>query len=363
MTELRLPSSIPGDELLNTLTQLTEAVSVSGNEAAVRQIVASAVKPHADEIVVDAMGNLLVLRHGSGGSRPRVMVAAHMDEVGLIVTGYDDGGFLRFKPVGGISKRALPGSKVWLGRDRLPGLIGIPPVHLLSGKEQTQQPKISDLRIDIGASSKTAAEDQIRLGEQASFATFLHRQGQMIWAKALDDRLGVAMLIELVRSPPAQIDLLAAFTVQEEIGARGAATAAYRLEPDLAVAIDCTPARDFPTWEGEENPRYNARMGHGPAIYVMDGKTIADQRWVQHLKDSAQAHHIPYQIRQPGKGGTDSSAIHLSREGIPSVSLSVPGRHLHGPAGLIHIGDWRACVRLLYAALSNVASSSLWEGD
>jgi endoglucanase len=288
------------------------------------------------------------------------MVAAHMDEVGMMVSGYDDAGYLRFKPVGGISKRALAGSRVWLGADKIPGLIGTPPVHLLSQKEQGQEPKIKDLRIDIGASSKGQAQERIRLGEQATFATHMHRQDRVIWAKALDDRLGVAMLIELVLDPPPEIDLLAAFTVQEEIGARGAATAAYRLNPDLALAIDCTPARDFPTWDREENPSYNARIGRGPAIYITDGRMIADRRWTQHLIATAEAHQICYQIRQPGRGGTDSSAMHLSRGGIPSASLSVPGRHLHGPAGLIDTGDWRACMRLLYAALSELASSSLW---
>lgn len=354
-----LPPDEPPPDLLELLAQLTEAVAVSGNEGAVREIVAGKLRDHAERVEVDAMGNLLAMRAGSGDRRPRVMVSAHMDEAGLMVSAIDKSGFLRFKTVGGLAEQTLGGEHVWLGVERRPGVIGLPPVHLLSEEDRGRKLRVEDLRIDIGASSKEDAEEVIHLGEQVTFATPLRRQGPAIWAKALDDRLGVAMLIELFLRPPPGIDLLAAFTVQEEVGLRGAQAAAYHVNPDIGLALDCAPARDFPTWEGEENDRYTTRLRKGPAIYVMDGRTIADRRWVDLLTRSAEEHGLPHQVRQPVSGGTDAGAIHLSRAGIPSVSLSVPARHLHGPAGLIDIGDWRACVRLLYASLASLPTSNL----
>ena len=184
--------------------------------------------------------------------------------------------------------------------------------------------------------------------------------------KALDDRIGVASLIELLRHAPPNIDLLAAFTVQEEVGLRGAQVAAYAFDPDLALVLDCTPARDLPTWESDssqntfhENTHYNTRLGAGPAIYIADGSTIHDPRLVRHLIDTAEALHIPYQIRQPGGGGTDAGAVHKQRSGIPSVSMSVPGRYIHTPATIVHLEDWKNSLRLAHAALSRLTPALL----
>jgi putative aminopeptidase FrvX len=363
VTHNPLPPTSPTPDLLDLLTQLTEAVAVSGSEAAVREIVAAKLRPHTEHLEIDALGNLLAIRTGRGNQRPRVMVCAHMDEVGLMISAIDKSGFLRFKPVGGVARHMLPGARVWLGADRLPGVIGLPPVHLLSDEDRRREVKVEDLRIDIGAASKEQAEEKVRVGEQVVFATRMRQQGGTIWAKALDDRLGVAMLMELFLNPPPGIDLLAAFTVQEEVGLRGAQAAAYSLNPHVGMALDCAPARDFPTWDGGENLHYTTQLRQGPALYVMDGYTIADQRWLDLLARSAQEHQIQYQVRQPLSGGTDAGAIHLARGGIPSVSISVPARHLHGPVGLIDIADWRACARLLYASLANLPASDLWHAE
>jgi endoglucanase len=179
----------------------------------------------------------------------------------------------------------------------------------------------------------------------------------------LDDRLGVATLIELVsqftRNPPENFDLLAAFTVQEEIGLRGAQVAAYALDPDLAIVLDCTPANDLPTWDGglpgSENDRYNTRLGAGPAVYIADRATLSDPRLVKHLVETAAELGIPFQFRQPGGGGTDAGAIHKQRAGIPSVSISVPGRYLHTAAAMVRRTDWQNSLALVSAALARLS--------
>ena len=362
MATQSIPSTRVNRRHLRLLQQLTETVAVSGNEGPVRQIVRDQVEPLADEIRVDALGNLLVTRRGSGRNRMRVMLAAHMDEVGLIIVAIDKDGYLRFDRVGGIDTRQLLGKPVWVGPDRIPGVIGAKPIHLTTSEERKRTPKLDTLRIDIGSDSKETTLKSIKPGMWASFATTFLRLGPTIRAKALDDRLGVASLIELVREPPSGIDLLAAFTVQEEVGLRGARVAAHALDPDVAIAIDCTPANDLPTWNGEENVSYNTRLGAGPAIYAADRATIGDPRLLRLLVETAETEGIPYQIRQPGGGGTDAGAIHLAREGIPSISVSVPGRHLHTAASIASLADWRNSVRLIHAALSRMKRSLLKRG-
>jgi putative aminopeptidase FrvX len=359
MTSEYTPSTRPSSHQIQLLKQLTEAVSVSGNESAVRAIVREQVTPFADELQVDALGNLLVTRRGQSPDRLRVMLAAHMDEVGLMVTGIGNDGTLRFEPVGWIDTAQLPGKPVWIGQERLPGLIGVPPLSTFTMAGPTGRVEVAQMRVDIGAGSREEAQRKVRLGEQIAFASEFARLGPSIRAKALDDRLGVAILIEIVQHVPPEIDLVAAFTVQEEVGLRGAQVAAYRMKPDAAIAVDCTPARDFPTWGGKENVEYNTRLGEGPAIYVADRVTIGEHSLLRLLAQTAEQEGIPYQFRQPGGGGTDAGAIHLSRSGVPSISVSVPGRYAHSAASFARIADWRATVRLLYATLRRLRRSML----
>jgi endoglucanase len=164
----------------------------------------------------------------------------------------------------------------------------------------------------------------------------------------------VATLIELIRYAPPNIDLLAAFTVQEEVGLRGAKVAAHRLDPDIAYVLDSTPALDLPTQHEDENYRYNTRLGAGPAIYTADRGTLSDPRLIRHLIETAEIENIPYQLRQPGGGGTDAGSIHRERTGIPSVSISVPGRYLHTAVGICRVSDWKNTLVLMYAALSRL---------
>ncbi|MHB1481222.1 MAG: M42 family peptidase, partial [Bellilinea sp.] len=196
-------------------------------------------------------------------------------------------------------------------------------------------------------------------GDRATFATRFQQIGPSLIGKALDDRLGVATLIELLRHVPAHIELQAAFTVQEEVGLRGARVAAFALDPQVAIAIDSTPAGDLPRWDGEVSSQYNTRLDGGPAIYVADKGTLSDPRMLRHLYQTAEAHNIPYQIRQPGGGGTDAGAIHKQRAGIPVVSVSIPGRYAHTAALVTRLDDWQYTLSLLYYALERISPAIL----
>ena len=347
-----------GTQQIKLLERLCNAVAVSGDEGEVRRIVLEQIKGHAGDVRVDALGNVLAIRNGTaskaGEKRLRVMLSAHMDEVGLMLVADDGEGLFRFESVGGIDVRQLPGKAVLIGPEHIPGVIGARPIHLTSAEERKQKIPLEAMRIDVGPGTS-----KLKPGDRATFATRFQRSGPSLMAKALDDRLGVVLLIELIKYAPAEIDLLAAFTVQEEIGSRGAKEAAYAFNPDLAIAVDATPANDLPTWDGEENTAYNTRLGRGPAIYVADNSTLSDPRLVRWLAEMGDALKIPYQFRQPGGGGTDAGAIHKALAGIPSVSVSVPHRYSHTAISIARLDDWKNSLALLQAALTRLTPELL----
>lgn len=334
---------------LDTLRDLCNLVAVAGDEGPVRRYILEAIRPHVDSVHVDALGNILAAKKGKTSAR--VLVAAHMDEIGLMITGHDSDGSLRFDVVGGVDERALPGKTVWVGRQRLPGVIGAAPIHLVPADRRQAALKTTQLRIDIGATSAETAKGLAKAGDRATFATDFAQMGDSLAAKALDDRLGCATLIELLQAGPYPCDLHAAFTVQEEVGLRGAKVAGFATDPHVAFVLDCTPAYDLPDSRGYENTQYNARLGAGPAIYVADRATLYDERLVQFAARTAQAAGLPHQFRQPGGGGTDAGSIHRARAGVPSLSISVPGRYLHTARSVVRHSDWVATVRLLQAML------------
>jgi endoglucanase len=334
---------------IRLLERLCNAVSISGDEAEVRRIVLEAAQPYASEVKVDPLGSVLVTKRGKGRNRPRVMLDAHMDEVGFMIVAEQGDGLYEFRIVRGIDERHLPGKQVWVGREHTPGIIGSTPIHLLGTDDYARKPNIESLRIDLGPGGKAAT------GDRATFATRFQRSGPSILAKAIDDRIGVAILVELLRSAPDNVDLCLSFSVQEEIGVRGAAVAAHYFNPDLAFAIDATPANDLPTYDGSENSAYNTKLGHGPAIYVADKRTLHNQRLVGFLQQVAQDTGIPYQLRQPGGGGSNSGAIQLARSGIPAVSVSVPHRYNHSPVSVARMEDWKNTLNLLHAALQRAS--------
>jgi tetrahedral aminopeptidase len=357
--ESLLKKLVVGEEQLQLLERLCNACAVSGDEGEVRAIVMEQAKPLVDEIKIDALGNVLAIRSGQGERRLRVMLAAHMDEVGFMLTNDEDDGIFRFDTVGGLDVRQLAGKAVLVGKNHVPGMIGAKPIHLTTSDELKQTISLETLRIDVGPGN----QGKVKLGDRATFATPFACLGPSLRAKALDNRLGVATLIELIRSAPPEIDLLAAFTVQEEIGLRGARVAAYALNPDVAIALDSTPANDLPSYDagnpGSENARYNTRLDGGPAIYIADSSTFSDPRLIRLFAQTGDELGIPFQFRQPGGGGTDAGAIHRQREGIPSLSISVPGRYPHSAAGLARLEDWQNTLTLVYAGLARLAPEVL----
>ena len=337
-----------GNKQIDLLEKLCNAIGVSGDEDEVRKIVLNEIKPYADEIKVDVMGNVLATKRGREEKRVRVMVDAHMDEIGFFIVADEGEGIYRFETVGGIDPRRLLGKQVYVGRPRTPGVIGAKPVHLMDGKERTRKVSVDNLRIDIGIAG--VAE----IGDRAGFATKFRRVGPSIMSKSIDDRIGVATLIELLKHAPSNIDFCAAFSVQEEIGLRGAKVAAQYFKPDMAIAIDATPANDLPVYDGSENTSYNVKLGLGPAIYIADGSVLHDRRLVRFLSEIGDVENIPYQYRQPGGGGTDSGAIQRTLAGVPTVSVSVPNRYAHSQLSISRVNDWKNTINLLYAALTKI---------
>ena len=342
--------------LLTNLKQLSNAPGVSGDESAVRRIVIDLIKDHVDELRVDTLGNVLAVKQARGKPKLRVMLDAHLDEIGFMIFGANDDGSLKFRAVGGIDDRILPGKAVLVGPDRIPGVIGVKPIHLLNGEMNVV--KIEDLAIDIGATSASEANNLVTVGQTAAFATEFRTWNGMASGKALDDRAGCAVLIEILCGPRLPIEILAAFTVQEEVGLRGAKVAAHAFDPDAAVAIDATPANDLPPII-DQDVSPNTRLGHGPAIYMMTRRDVSDPRLVQHFMTTGDALKIPYQIRQPGGGGTNAGSIISARSGVPTISVSVPTRYLHSPASLIYLKDVRAAVALVRESVARLTPELL----
>jgi endoglucanase len=303
------------------------------------------------------MGNVLAFKRGTGRNRLRVMLAAHMDEIGLMVVGHDNDGFLKVRAVGGIDPRLLPGALFLVGPERVPGVIGLKPVHLLKEGEAEKVLQIEDLVVDIGAKSKDEAKRLAPLGTCAAFATQFQQVGpDTVSGKAFDDRAGCAVLVELLRGERFRFDLHAAFTVQEEVGLRGAGVAAYAIEPDCAFALEGTVADDLPK---EKDASPTTQLGKGPAITVMDRSVISDRRLLRLLTSTAEELDIPYQVKQPGIGGTDAGAIHRSRAGVPSVTVAVPSRYIHSPVALLNLKDFDNTVRLMRESLARLTRRTL----
>ncbi|ADU51800.1 Cellulase [Thermaerobacter marianensis DSM 12885] len=330
------------------LARLSEARGVSGDEAAVRELILEAVLPSIDAYRIDSMGNLLVVK-GKNKSGPRVMVAAHMDEVGLMITRVEKNGLLRFAKVGGLDDRLLPGKRVRVGPDGVPGVIGSKPIHL--DRRASSVTPSDELYIDIGATSREAAEKLVRPGHYATFDTAFGEFGQGCWkGKAFDDRVGCALLIELLRGDY-DFPLYGAFTVQEEVGLRGAATAAYAIHPDVALVLEGTTCADIP---GADEHGQSTRLGHGPAITAMD-RTVIPPRWLtDRLVAAAERRGIPYQWKRTTFGGTDAGRIHQVRAGVPSAVVSVPCRYIHSPCAVMSRQDFENAQQLVRGFLEDL---------
>ncbi len=341
------------------LKQLSEAAGVSGAEDEVRQLIYDTIKDHVTDLRVDTMGNLLAVKKGTGKSSLKVMVAAHMDEVGFMVTGVDGEGLIKFASVGGIDPRILPALRVHVGKDRTPGVITWKPIHL-SYKEKDVK-KADSFRIDIGADNKGAAEGKAKLGDRITFASqTIALTDNIVRGKAFDDRAGCAELIELIKGDPFPFDLLVAFTVQEEIGLRGAKVATQALNPDVAIVLETTAAHEVPQNEDEPDITTVTKLGHGPVITYMDKASIAHPGLRKAFVRVAGQLGIPHQFRSPQyAGGTDAGAIQTSMAGVATITISLPCRYLHSPYLILDLNDFQNAVKLVRATLMQLSPSDL----
>jgi tetrahedral aminopeptidase len=346
-TKIKLPTI--GKKQLDLLEKLSNVIAVSGDEGNVRKIVLEEITPYVSEINTDALGNVIAYCKSEKKNAPKVLVTAHMDEVGFMVVDEEEGGYYKFEIVGAIDPRFLPGKTVLVGDDRTMGIIGVKPIHLTTEAERKNAFKVDEMRFDVGPDKKK----KVKIGDRASFGTKFLRMGPSISGKALDNRLGVATLIELVKNAPYEVDLIAGFTVQEEIGQRGARVVGYSTNPDAAIAIDSTPSYDMPARDQEENISYNTKLGCGPALYIADSYTFSDPRLFAFIVQQAESNKISIQIRQPGGGGTDAGTIHKTRGGVPSLSISIPQRFPHSPVQLARIKDWQDTLQLVYRVLNS----------
>lgn len=348
--------------LRDLLEKLSNAIGPSGREKEVRNLIKAEVAGLVDRVEVDSLGNLITFKAGAGPDpRLRVMLAAHMDEVGLMITEVGKSGALSFRAVGGIDARLLPAKRVVIGDERVPGVIAAPVPHLQQGPAD-KVAEIDDLAIDIGAEDNKAAGARVKVGDYAAFATrFAVLSDDPAWptarGKAFDDRAGCAALIALLtqRYP---VDLYGVFTVQEEVGLRGARVAAYGLAPDAAISLEGTICDDLPQPPDEDNTPVT-RLGGGPAITLMDRSMVSHPGLLRLLQDAAQGEGIAVQYKAPGLGGTDSGAIHLTRAGVPAITVAVPCRYIHSPAAIINLDDLANTVELVAAALRRIEGSDL----
>jgi putative aminopeptidase FrvX len=341
------------------LKELSEAAGVSGAEDEVRQLIYDAIKDHVTDLRVDTMGNLLAVKKGTGQSSLRVLVTAHMDEVGFMVTGIDGEGLIKFAAAGGIDNRLLPALRVKVGKDKIPGVVTWKPIHL-SWKEKDVK-KTDGMRIDIGAENKGAAEGKVKLGDRIVFASeTIELTPNIIRGKAFDDRAGCAELIELIKGDPFPFDLLVAFTVQEEIGVRGATVVGHGLKPDIAIILEATAAHEIPQEDDEPDVTTVTKLGHGPVITYMDKGSIAHPGLRKLVVRVAEKEGIPHQFRSPQfAGGTDAGAIQVSGAGVATIGISVPCRYLHSPYLIMNLDDFQNAVKLVRATLMELTPSDL----
>ncbi|WP_026174410.1 M42 family metallopeptidase [Effusibacillus pohliae] len=337
------------------LKKLTEAMGPSGFEDEIRQVIYEEVRDYADRVYTDSLGSLIVEKNGSQPG-PKVLLCAHMDEVSLMIVQIEENGLLRFRPIGGVDSRVLLAKPVRIGKRKMFGVIGSKPIHLQSSAEREKPVSIEQMFIDIGAKTKEEAEKWVQPGDCAVFATDYQEIGQRCAkSKSFDDRVGCAVLVETIKKS-FDIPLVFAFTVQEEIGLRGAGPVAYRVNPDIALILEGTVCFDV---MGAPGHGQGTVMGKGPALSVIDSSTIANQYFLQHMLQVAEAAGIPYQFRRVSGGGNDAGRVHIARGGILTGAVSVPTRYIHAPAQLISLDDYENTIRLVEAFLRSVEKGGL----
>jgi len=326
------------------IQKLTETFSPSGYESAIREVIRAEVKPFADEIRVDPLGNLIVRKGKAAKNGKRIMIAAHMDEIGLVASHIDSRGFVRITNIGGVRPQNLMGGRVRFANGT-PGIIYAEPLD-----KPTDAPALDKCYIDVGATSDK--NHPIKIGDVASFERPFMAMGDRLVAKSLDDRIGCAVAIESLKklkSTPHEVYFV--FTVQEEVGLRGAGPSAYGIEPDLGFSIDVTGWGDTPGMKNVE-----LSLGKGPAIKIKDGGMLSDPRIVRWMIDAAEKYRIPYQREILLGGTTDATAMQVSRAGVPVGCISIPCRYVHAPSEMVDLNDVQNAVKLIVKLLTNSVS-------
>lgn len=332
------------------LQELVEAHGIASREERIREIVRRELK-HLCDIRVDKMGNLICSKPPTTktkGEPHRLMIAAHMDEIGFIVKHIDSNGFLRLNPVGGWDARQMASQRVLVhtAKGDVPGVLmqSTKPKHLLKPEDMSRPPVVEDFFVDVGMTKKEA-DKAIRIGDWVTMNRTMQKMGKLYTCKAMDDRVAVYVMIEALKAAKThQVEVYAVATVQEEVGLRGATTSGWSIQPDVCVAIDVTLANDIP---GISEPDHVTQLGKGTAIKVMDSSLICHPAMVDHFRSLAERHKIPYQLEVLPAGGTDAGGVQRLHGGIPSFTLSVPCRYIHTVNETVHQKDVQASVKLL----------------
>lgn len=324
--------------------------AVSGNEESVRNFIIDKIKEFC-EYSVDNLGNVIALRKGRKTPDKKLMVAAHTDEVGLIITSIRSDGTLTFDAVGGIDSAVIIGKKVKIGKAELNGVVGSKAVHKLSAKQRDEAPEISDLYIDFGAADKQDAEKNVNVGDYAYFdSDYIEFGNRRIKAKAIDDRAGCAIMLSLIEEEP-EYNTWFVFNVQEEIGLRGSTVSAYTVQPDIAIVLEATTAADI---EGTSGAERVCQVGKGPVVSFMDRSTMYDKELYKTAFSLADELGISCQTKSMIAGGNDSGAIHISGKGVRTIAVSLPCRYLHSPSCVISAQDYDDTYTLVKAMMKKV---------
>jgi len=341
--------------LNENLEKLSNACGIAGREEEVRNLMLKLMKPHADRIYVDKLENVIAVKKAKKSS-PKVMLAAHMDEIGLMVKTISKEGFLQFAKMGGIDDRILIAQKViiYTSKGQLQGIIGSKPPHIQKEEERKKIVAYDELFIDIGAESKEdAGKMGIKVGDPVGFDAKYAKIGKdTVIGKAFDDRVGCAVMIETLKLlEKADCNVFAVGTVQEELGLRGAATAAFGVDPDVGIALDVTVAGDVP---GVREFDTTVKMGKGPALTVSDSGLVTHPKILRLLLDVAEENKIPYQLETGLMGSTDAARISLTRQGVPSGAVSIGTRYIHSPVGMLSLKDAEDSAKLTAAAIQKI---------
>jgi putative aminopeptidase FrvX len=341
--------------LAENLEKLSNANGVAGREAEVRNLLFNMLKPYVDEVTVDKLENVIAIKKGAN-TAPKVMLAAHMDEVGLMVKTVTKDGFLQFTKMGGIDDRILLGQKVNVLTEEhtLPGVVGSKPPHIQKEEERKKIVPYDEMFIDIGAESRDDAKTMgVKVGDPVAFDVKYVKLGKdALMGKAFDNRAGCAVMVETLKQlEKTDCTVFAVGTVQEELGLRGAATAAFGVNPDVGIALDVTIAGDTP---GVREFDTTVKMGKGPALTVTDSGLITHPKVLRWLIDTASKNGIAYQLETGLMGTTDAARMSLTRQGVPSGAVSIPARYIHSPVGLISLQDAQNCAKLTALAIQKI---------